>query len=86
MFFLIIFLFRFYEPVEFQPNIIPVCVPDDDEDLVGKRAWVTGWGRLYEGKIVSDTMSFYFSACSFFIERMIRGLLVSIFNTIRWGA
>jgi len=41
-------LLRFYEPVVFTPNIIPVCIPDDDEDLVGKEAWVTGWGRLYE--------------------------------------
>ena len=45
-----IFISRFYEPVTFQPNIIPVCVPEDDEDLVGQEAWVTGWGRLYEGK------------------------------------
>jgi len=41
-------LLRFYEPVTFQPNIIPVCVPEDDDDLVGSNAWVTGWGRLYE--------------------------------------
>jgi len=41
-------LLRFYEPVTFQPNIIPVCIPEDDANLVGKRAWVTGWGRLYE--------------------------------------
>ena len=34
----------------FTPNIIPVCIPGDDEDLVGKEAWVTGWGRLYEGE------------------------------------
>ena len=40
---------RFYEPVVFTPNIIPVCIPEDDEDLVGRDAWVTGWGRLYEG-------------------------------------
>merc|ERR1711874_637974 len=25
-----------------------ICVPEDDADLVGKEAWVTGWGRLYE--------------------------------------
>ena len=36
--------------MEFQPNIIPVCVPEDDSDLVGQTAWVTGWGRLYEGR------------------------------------
>lgn len=44
-------LLRFYEPVKFQPNIIPVCVPDDDSNFVGSSAYVTGWGRLYEGKI-----------------------------------
>ena len=48
---------RFYEPVKFQPNIIPVCVPDSDEDLVGSKAWVTGWGRLYEGETVTSVAS-----------------------------
>lgn len=42
-------MFRFYEPVNFQPNILPVCVPHTDEGFVGKTAYVTGWGRLYEG-------------------------------------
>ncbi|KNC33550.1 Serine proteinase stubble [Lucilia cuprina] len=41
-------LLRFYEPVVFQPNIIPVCVPENDEDFIGQTAFVTGWGRLYE--------------------------------------
>ncbi|XP_062528690.1 serine proteinase stubble isoform X2 [Bombyx mori] len=41
-------LLRFYEPVKFQPNILPVCVPDNDDDYVGKTAYVTGWGRLYD--------------------------------------
>ena len=43
-------LLRFYEPVTFSPNIIPICVPEDDRKLVGETAWVTGWGRLYEGE------------------------------------
>ena len=42
-------LLRFYDKVDFQPNIIPICVPEEDRDLVGETAWVTGWGRLYEG-------------------------------------
>lgn len=42
-------LLRFYEPVKFQPNIVPVCVPEDDSNFVGSSAYVTGWGRLYEG-------------------------------------
>ncbi|KAM3955977.1 serine protease notopleural [Aphomia sociella] len=41
-------LLRFYEPVKFQPNILPICVPDNDDDFVGKTAYVTGWGRLYD--------------------------------------
>lgn len=41
-------LLRFYEPVQFQPNIIPICVPTEDENFVGRTAYVTGWGRLYE--------------------------------------
>nr|AZP56668.1 serine proteinase stubble-2 [Locusta migratoria migratoria] len=41
-------LLRFYEPVPFQPNIIPICVPTDDTSFVGHTAHVTGWGRLYE--------------------------------------
>ena len=44
-------LLRFYEPVEFAPNVIPICIPEADQDLVGETAWVTGWGRLYEGKV-----------------------------------
>ena len=44
-------LLRFYEPVEFAPNVIPICIPEEDQDLVGETAWVTGWGRLYEGKV-----------------------------------
>ena len=43
-------LLRFYEPIDFQPNVIPICIPEGDQDLVGETAWVTGWGRLYEGE------------------------------------
>ncbi|XP_043480699.1 mucin-2 [Leptopilina heterotoma] len=42
-------LLRFYEPIkQFQPNILPICIPDDDESYEGHIAYVTGWGRLYE--------------------------------------
>lgn len=43
-------LLRFYEPLlPFQPNTLPICLPDDDANYVGSTAHVTGWGRLYEG-------------------------------------
>ncbi|KAH8024040.1 hypothetical protein HPB51_020798 [Rhipicephalus microplus] len=41
-------LLRLYEPVPFQDNVIPVCVPDTNDTFVGRSAVVTGWGRLYE--------------------------------------
>ncbi|XP_046634892.1 serine proteinase stubble-like isoform X2 [Daphnia pulicaria] len=42
-------LLRFYDPVRFQPNIVPICLPPPSEvDFVGRTAYVTGWGRLYE--------------------------------------
>lgn len=41
-------LLRFNEPVTFQPNIIPICIPDNDYDFIGDTGFVTGWGRLYE--------------------------------------
>ncbi|KAF2882672.1 hypothetical protein ILUMI_23506 [Ignelater luminosus] len=31
-------LLRFHDPVQFQPNIIPVCVPSSEENFVGRTA------------------------------------------------
>jgi len=41
-------MLRFYEPVKFAPNIVPICLPEADDDYLNRTAWVTGWGRLYE--------------------------------------
>lgn len=49
-------LLRFYEPVEFSPNVIPICIPEEDQELVGETAWVTGWGRLYEEGPLPSTL------------------------------
>ena len=43
-------LLRFLDPVRFQPNIIPICLPEDDNEYLGQYGYVTGWGRLYEGE------------------------------------
>ena len=43
-------LLRFDEPVKFKPNVIPICLSDDNEDLAGQTGWITGWGTLYESK------------------------------------
>lgn len=41
-------LLRFYEPVTFTDNIVPICIPETNDTFVGRTAIVTGWGRLYE--------------------------------------
>jgi len=32
-------------PVEYQDNILPICLPAHDVDLVGKVGVVAGWGK-----------------------------------------
>ncbi|GBL80670.1 Serine proteinase stubble [Araneus ventricosus] len=41
-------LLRFQEPVKLQANIVPVCLPRNLDDITGRIAVVTGWGRLSE--------------------------------------
>jgi Trypsin len=40
-------LLRFYDPVRFQLNIIPICLPEGNPDFVGSTAYVSGWGSRY---------------------------------------
>ena len=49
-------LLRVDEPIPFQPNIIPICLPDTDNDLVGEEGWVTGWGRKSEYGQISPVL------------------------------
>lgn len=37
-------------PVDFQPHIVPICLPRDEDELEGKTAYVTGMGLLKHGK------------------------------------
>ena len=39
-----------------QPNIIPICLPQSDSDLVGKTGSVTGWGRRSEYGQISPVL------------------------------
>eukprot|EP00095_Tigriopus_kingsejongensis_P011670 maker-scaffold59_size442576-snap-gene-2.11 protein:Tk11670 transcript:maker-scaffold59_size442576-snap-gene-2.11-mRNA-1 annotation:"hypothetical protein KGM_20486" len=49
-------LLKMVNRVEFQPNIIPICLPDPDQDLVGRTATVTGWGRRSEYGNISPVL------------------------------
>ncbi|XP_013784296.1 serine proteinase stubble-like, partial [Limulus polyphemus] len=49
-------LLRFYEPVTFQRNILPICIPSGNKNYVGQNATITGWGRLYEDGPLPDIL------------------------------
>ena len=40
-------LLKLSVPVSFSPTVIPICIPDNVNDLVGKTGWITGWGAQY---------------------------------------
>ena len=42
--------------IEFQPNIIPICLPNSNSNLVGQIGTVTGWGRLSEYGQISPVL------------------------------
>ena len=42
-------LIKVSDPVSFQENIVPICLPTfEDEDFTGHIGTVTGWGRTYK--------------------------------------
>ena len=42
---------RLNRDVNYKEHIIPVCLPEFEEDFVGKKAVVIGWGRTAHGAI-----------------------------------
>ena len=46
-------LLKLERPVKFHPNIIPICLPESDDDFIEETerstGWATGWGALEEG-------------------------------------
>ncbi|CAG0887077.1 unnamed protein product [Darwinula stevensoni] len=49
-------LLELASPVEYRPHVVPICLPDDNEDFVGKKALVAGWGRTKYGGTVPDVL------------------------------
>lgn len=45
-------LLKLDRPMEFQANVIPICLPQDENDFQGKTAWATGWGNIGKGYIL----------------------------------
>lgn len=42
-------LLRLNTPVVYSKYILPICLPTKDLQIIGKRGYVTGWGRIYDG-------------------------------------
>lgn len=43
-------LLELESPVNYDQHIVPICMPDDEDDFTGRMAVVTGWGRLKYGE------------------------------------
>ena len=46
-------LLKLDRPIDFQANVVPICLPQDETDYQGKTAWATGWGNL--GKVCDQS-------------------------------
>ena len=42
-------LIKLADPVDYAINQIPICLPPNNDTLVGEIAWVKGFGRLSDG-------------------------------------
>ena len=43
-------LLKMVSPIDFNLNIIPICLPRPHESFVGETGYATGWGRTIEGE------------------------------------
>ena len=39
-------------PVEFALHVIPICLPEDDNNLIGRIAWTKGYGNQEQGNMI----------------------------------
>ncbi|XP_063697796.1 serine protease filzig [Culicoides brevitarsis] len=47
-------LLQLESPVHYDTHIVPICLPPDSADFTGRKATITGWGRLkYNGGVPS---------------------------------
>ena len=51
-------LLELVTPVEYQPHILPACLPNEDDQLEGMLGWVTGWGKMRKGKFLSTKVAY----------------------------
>jgi len=49
-------LLELQEPVKFEANVVPACLPRDTDLLLGLRGWLTGWGITRQGGSLSPVL------------------------------
>ena len=47
-------------PVDYSLNIIPICLPTDDNKLVGETGWAKGFGLISTANLSTTGNLFYF--------------------------
>ena len=45
-------LLKLDAPVDYALHVIPICLPEDDNKLIGKIAFAKGYGAQEQGKII----------------------------------
>ena len=43
-------MLKLQQPISYQPNILPICLPDVGTEFDNDQSFVAGWGRLGERK------------------------------------
>ena len=47
-------LIKLADPVDYAINQVPICLPQNNDTLVGEIAWVKGFGRLSDGNYLKN--------------------------------
>lgn len=49
-------LLELESPYQIQPHVVPICLPDKEEEFIGQPAMVAGWGKLSFGGPVPSVL------------------------------
>lgn len=49
-------LLELESPFQLQPHVVPICLPEKNEDFIGQAAMVAGWGKLSFGGPVPNIL------------------------------
>lgn len=56
---------------DIQPHVVPICLPEDDDDFVGQKGYVAGWGKLSYGNQSLSTFNMSFQRVFFILMKVV---------------